>query len=722
MFEGQKFSERYEVVSELGQGTFSRVYECYDNILERNVALKVVSVAAQYSTESIDYLLREAKLLAKLNNKYIVSIYDIFRYNDHLIYVLELLKGATLQEYIQNHCLPDNTSDIMLGITEALIEAHSKNIIHGDLKPANIVFSDNKFPKVIDFGLAKLVTYDQSTLIETINSSQNISGTLPYLAPEIIHGNSPDKRSDIFALGAIFYEIFSGIPAFLGETSAHTLHKILYSKLPAIERVDSEISNFIEAMLVKDPAQRLHTLEPLAKYLAEHKIKKKEYRVDIRHSSHRDRSFINRLYQAAHSKLIVAISSSLIFLTILFFLNNRHNINLLNSIPASIEKATQELSPSNPAGSSFQAKKIFEQILMQNPDNAAATAGLALSLFKVYAQENKDPAILARAKSTARHSITLDDKLAISNLAYATSLEFDGHYEQALTAYKTALVLEPENEGALIGLAWTNVRLGDVKEGQAILINAIKTADKRPSYYQELATIQANSQQYSDAIENYKQAIDLNPYHIHNYSNLAGCEYLLGKKQEAIKTLQAGLMIKPHSLLYSNLGTYLFFEKQYAQATDAFEKAIDILGGVHRYQLWANLADSYWLLEGRKQDAIVAYNRAIDLMHTQFPKWQDNIDKQSKTGLYYAKIGEYEKAKQHALNATSLSPENARVVFRAAITSEISGDRDSAISYLKQSLNLNFPQEEIEATPELSDLRLSRSYHILLSKQGANSD
>ena len=251
----------YEIVALIGAGGMGEVYRARDGKLTRDVALKILPPLFAHDPERLARFSREANLLATLNHPNIAAIYG-FESSDHSpALVLEMVEGPTLADRIERGPIPlEDALPIARQIAEALEAAHAQGIVHRDLKPANIKVRDDGTVKVLDFGLAKAMAVDSSpgvvALSPTITSPAatamgTIMGTAAYMSPEQARGRAVDKRSDIWAFGAVLYEMLTGRRAFDGEDVSDTLANILkrepdWSALPpdtppAIERVSATL-------------------------------------------------------------------------------------------------------------------------------------------------------------------------------------------------------------------------------------------------------------------------------------------------------------------------------------------------------------------------------------------------------------------------------------------------------------------------------------------------
>ena len=262
----------YEMTSRLGEGGMGVVFRARDTKLGRDVAFKVLPVKFATDSERIARFRREAHVLAALNHPNIASIYGLEESGGATALVLELVEGPTLADRLRSGPIPpDEALSIAKQVAEALEAAHEKSIVHRDLKPANIKVTPDGKVKVLDFGLAKI--FDDETPNPNLSESPTmlspesapglIVGTVAYMSPEQARGKTVDRRTDIWAFGAVLFELLTGHPAFAGETMTDILGAVVH-KEPDWEKLPAEspaaLVRVLKRCLVKDARQRLHDI------------------------------------------------------------------------------------------------------------------------------------------------------------------------------------------------------------------------------------------------------------------------------------------------------------------------------------------------------------------------------------------------------------------------------------------------------------------------------
>lgn len=249
---------KYQLLDRIGHGAMGEVFRAHDAVLDRHVALKIMAAG---DDERRDRFHREAQSAARLTHPNIVIVHDFGEDSGRFFMAMELLDGRDLKHAIAHRTLPDLDAKlrVMQQICDAVSFAHARNIVHRDLKPANIFLLPNGQVKILDFGLARI---EQSDITRT----GMILGTPNYMAPEQVKGQPADVRSDIFALGTVFYELLGGRKAFDGDSLHTVLYQVLQHEPPALRSiagVTPEISDLVARALAKEPARRYQSVQDL---------------------------------------------------------------------------------------------------------------------------------------------------------------------------------------------------------------------------------------------------------------------------------------------------------------------------------------------------------------------------------------------------------------------------------------------------------------------------
>lgn len=244
---GKILGNRYEIVEKIGGGGMALVYKAKCGLLNRYVAIKILRSEFTNDEEFINKFRRESQAAASLSHPNIVNIYDV-GVEDNIYYiVMEYIKGQTLKEFIreQGSVSADKTLDIAIKIADAIHHAHSNHIVHRDIKPHNIMVTEDGRVKVTDFGIARAATSS------TVTNTSNVIGSVHYFSPEQARGGYTDEKSDIYSLGVVMYEMITGRVPFQGESPISVALKHIQEAIVPPTEINSNVPKNLEAIIMK---------------------------------------------------------------------------------------------------------------------------------------------------------------------------------------------------------------------------------------------------------------------------------------------------------------------------------------------------------------------------------------------------------------------------------------------------------------------------------------
>jgi serine/threonine protein kinase len=264
----------YEILGPLGAGGMGEVYRAKDTRLGRDVAVKILPAHASHKPDVRERFEREARAISSLNHPHICTLYDVGREGDADYFVMELLEGETLASRLTRGPLKlDEALKIAAQIADALAAAHKKGIVHRDLKPANVALTKSG-AKVLDFGIAKRrdeAISETATRTTPLTGQGSMIGTVQYMAPEQLEGKEVDHRADLFAFGAVLYEMLTGKRAFEGQSQASVIAQILTVEPRAVSELvptnPPALDRVVKSCLAKDRDQRWDSASDLAREL-----------------------------------------------------------------------------------------------------------------------------------------------------------------------------------------------------------------------------------------------------------------------------------------------------------------------------------------------------------------------------------------------------------------------------------------------------------------------
>ena len=238
---------RYQILESIGTGGMAEVYRAFDTFLNREVAVKILR--AQYTDDEgfVSRFRQEAQSAARLIHPNIVNVYDVGRDEDAYYIIMEYVKGKTLKELISEVGALDPMTAVIIahGIASALKHAHSRGIIHCDIKPHNILLDENNNPKVADFGIARAIT------TATMTYTTSVVGSVHYLSPEQVRGEKVSAQSDLYSLGILLFEMLTGCLPYTAETPVAVALMHVRERMPLVREVNSEVPPVLEKVVAK---------------------------------------------------------------------------------------------------------------------------------------------------------------------------------------------------------------------------------------------------------------------------------------------------------------------------------------------------------------------------------------------------------------------------------------------------------------------------------------
>ena len=265
-------NNRYEIIRPVGSGGMAEVFLAHDNLLDRNVAVKMLRDQFLADKELLEQFRREAKSAARLIHPYIINIYDVVSEGDIQYIIMEYVDGVTLKEYLKEHKLPLNAVlEIAVRLADALQHAHSRNIIHCDIKPQNILIDKYLNPKITDFGIAKMIS-NQTTVYTAA-----VMGSVHYISPEQAVGGKITASSDVYSLGVVLFEMLTGQVPFTGNTAVSVAMMHAEKPVPSLsdfmDEMPEGLQHIIDRALAKKAEDRYQNADELRRDLLDLKMK-----------------------------------------------------------------------------------------------------------------------------------------------------------------------------------------------------------------------------------------------------------------------------------------------------------------------------------------------------------------------------------------------------------------------------------------------------------------
>jgi serine/threonine-protein kinase len=708
--------EHYELRARLGEGGFGEVYEAWDTRLHRSVAIKTIRHGGTASTD----LVREARLAASLRHAAFVKVHAVEDDGKRQFIVMELVQGRTLKRILEHGAVPVSTALDWIGqVAEAMRYAHATGLVHGDIKPSNLMVQDDGRVRILDFGLAM---HHDALATETVSLGTNSSseqtdpqGTIAYMAPERLQGATPDQRADVYALGVILYEVVCGKRPFTtlrGLALAAALIQASSDGWDYPEGVNTPLIALIRAMTARQPEQRINDMGEVVQRLREQDRPGPEETNALPTPRGRQR----RVAKIAAGILLTTAAAGIVWW---------QGASHLGALEPTLRQALTPYSESSEMAQALTSLRFFdrpgaldaaqghfERVLARSPDNAAAVAGISLVHSLRYAGDRQDETWLRKADASAQQALRLDNQLALAHVASAAVRAGQGRFDDAAAACDRALGLDPTNQFAWYVKAETLRHARRYPDARATLAEAIRRFPHERVFLDELGSVEYEQGNDAAAEQLFRRSIALEPDAVVAYANLAGTLLRENRTDEAARVLQQGLQLRPYVTLYANLGNILFLRGDYIGAADAFRNAVSPRhGDPSLYLNWANLGDTLLWIPGHAPEARQAYEKARRLLAPKLDRAPNDVLLVSRMGLYSARVGDAARALDLASRAIALSPGSADIQFRAGLSYELLGKRALALEAINRAIRLGYPSRYIEAEPDFVALRRDPGYH-----------
>lgn len=688
---------QYELRSRLGEGGFGVVFEAWDSKLQRRVAIKRIKEGAGASDDPV----REARLAASLQHAAFVKVHTIADDGISQAIVMELVPGITIKSAIESAGVDLPTALDWVGqVADAMHDAHASGLVHGDLKPSNLMVEPGARVRILDFGLA--LRYD-ALATRSVPVEQPV-GTIAYMAPERLHGTRPDAHSDIYALGVILYELTGGARPFAGLNglalaAAHMQSSSAGWSYP--DTASAPLVALIRAMTERLPQQRLGSMAEVRRRLRE---------LDRVPGAAPARWQGARWRKAGAGALLVALLSAGVWQLAPFA-----SALLARAAPYSqaleMRQGLDALKAYDLPGNLDLAERHFIRILEHAPDNAAAAAGMSIRYVLRYAGDDHDEIWLKKADASAQQALQLNEQLALSHVAMGWVRDSQGRHDQALLSFEQALRVDPGDFFAWYGKALVLRHARRHQQAVATLALASARFPQERVFWDELGTNRFEQADYPGAEQAFRRSLALQPDVVAGYANLNAALLYQNKSDEAMRVLQQGLQIRPSARLFGNLGKVLFDRGDYVGAAAAFDNAVSpTRGAPGEYLNWANLGDALLWIPGRKQDAVLAYDKARSLLAVRLARAPDDVLLVSRMGLYAVRAGDAATALPLLERAAALASGNGAAQHRIGLAYELLGYRHKALAAIASARRLGIPASLIEAEPDLVALRRDPAY------------
>jgi eukaryotic-like serine/threonine-protein kinase len=609
-------------------------------------------------------------------------------------------------------------AELLLGVAEGLACAHEAGILHRDIKPQNILVSRSGYAKLADFGLAKIMAdADDKTVTRTAWEQRTkagaVVGTVAYMSPEQLQGETVDARSDIFSFGILLYELLTGVRPFGGKTEIAAMRAIVDLAPPLPSKLAPGLPAVLETIVLrcieKQPVKRYQSARELCAAL---RGALDGLAAGTEKRGHRQRATVYAGTVVA--ALVIAGSIPAVRHAVQSYLLGRSSAaGALSNEYDAYRAGRLALDRYDKAGNVDKAVQYMQAAIGKNPKYASAYAGLS----EAYIRRNTlspDANWVSLARDSAARAAQLDPDLAIGHVALGNALFEGGKKAEASAEFERGRDLDPKNAMAVVGLA--NVAAADGKNSDAdalfqkavAIVPAVWTADV------EYGTFLYKNERYEDALKSWTAARQISQRNVRVLRNIAAAQHMLNRYEDSASTLQDALEIEPSASIYANLGTLRYFQGRFSDAVIPMEKAVAL--EATDYAKWGNLGDVYRWAPGMQSKAPAAYARGIDLLRGKIAASPNDPELHANLAGYLAKSNQTIAALTELGRFEGLQNKTGKAWFKAAIAYEVPGRRDDALRAVTAAIRAGYSLEEIKTEQELAGLRTDVRYQQLLSQ------
>jgi serine/threonine protein kinase/tetratricopeptide (TPR) repeat protein len=748
---------RYRIVERLGEGGMGVVFRAEDPRLEREVALKILKQDALHDEDSKRRFRLEARALSRLLHPNIATLFDFDSDRGVDFLVLEFVPGESLSRTLANGPLPETRARaIALDVTEGLQSAHEKGIVHRDLKPGNIVITPRGRAKVLDFGLARVMPGAASlTQSAPITGGSALVGTVPYMSPEQVRDDRVDARSDLYALGAVLFEMTTGRRPFSGDDVLSLLYQIAHEPAPLLRVVrpglSVELETVVARCLEKAPLRRFSDAGALLRALRGESSDDGRGLPILAASSAGGapesgpgrgiRSLVvlpfeNRSGDPAQEFFADGMTDALITdlaqIEALRVISRTSAMRFKGTHPPLSEIARELRVDGVVEGSALQVGdrvRITVQLVEVASDRNLWAKSYERGLTDILALQSEVAHAIAdeiRIQVTPDERARLRSKGTVNPVAHVAYLQgsflwnrFTGEsVKEAIQRYEEALAIDPNYAAAYAGLADSYIMLANhhilpPREGYSL---GRRAAERGLSLDESLAELHTSlgwihrlfDWDWPAAERESLRAVQLNPGYAFGRSRYALLLSGMGRHEEAIAEAQRAHELDPLNLLtYTVVGDTLFYARRYERSVASYRKCLELdptFGAAH-----TDLARSLEQV-GRADEAVEEFVRGT--------AGADGLPRPSSgLAILYARAGRQHDARATLEAVQALAQKQFVSPYGIASYYAVIGDNERALDWLEKAYSeRDGTLVWLKVHPRLDGLRGEPRFRDLLAR------